>query len=38
MGIYEVIKRPVITEKAQMMKDGARTLCFEVAEIGRAHV
>ena len=30
MGIYEVIKRPVITEKAQTMKDSARTLCFEV--------
>jgi large subunit ribosomal protein L23 len=29
-GIYETIKRPVITEKAQVMKDGARTLCFEV--------
>jgi large subunit ribosomal protein L23 len=29
--LYEVIKRPVITEKAVGKKDGESTLCFEVA-------
>jgi len=31
MTIYEVIKRPIVTEKAVTKKDGERTLCFEVA-------
>ena len=30
MNAYDIIRRPVITEKATLMKDGARTLCFEV--------
>ncbi len=31
MNVHEVIIRPVVTEKAVMAKDDARTLCFEVA-------
>ena len=31
MTIYEVIKRPVVTEKGVAKKDEERTLCFEVA-------
>jgi large subunit ribosomal protein L23 len=31
MTIYEVIKRPVVTEKGVAKKDNERTLCFEVA-------
>lgn len=30
MNAYDVIRRPVITEKATTMKDDNRTLCFEV--------
>ncbi len=29
--IYDVIKRPVITEKGLTLKEEDRTLCFEVA-------
>jgi large subunit ribosomal protein L23 len=29
--IYNVIKRPVITEKGLTLKENERTLCFEVA-------
>ena len=31
MTIYEVIKRPIVTEKGVTKKDSERTLCFEVA-------
>jgi large subunit ribosomal protein L23 len=31
MTIYEVIKRPIVTEKGVGKKDNERTLCFEVA-------
>jgi large subunit ribosomal protein L23 len=31
MTIYEVIRRPLVTEKGHDMKDNHRTLCFEVA-------
>ena len=31
MTIYEVIKRPIVTEKGVNKKDAERTLCFEVA-------
>lgn len=31
MTIYEVIKRPIVTEKGVSKKDNERTLCFEVA-------
>jgi large subunit ribosomal protein L23 len=31
MTIFEVIKRPVVTEKGVAKKDAERTLCFEVA-------
>jgi large subunit ribosomal protein L23 len=31
MNIYEVIKRPIVTEKGVTKKDNERTLCFEVA-------
>jgi len=30
MNPYDVIRRPVITEKATIMKEDAHTLCFEV--------
>jgi large subunit ribosomal protein L23 len=32
MTIYEVIKRPIVTEKAVGKKDTERTLCFAVAQ------
>jgi len=32
MTIYEVIKRPLVTEKGTTKKDVERTLCFEVAQ------
>ena len=31
MTVYEVLKRPVVTEKGVTKKDEERTLCFEVA-------
>jgi large subunit ribosomal protein L23 len=31
MTIYDVIKRPIVTEKGVTKKDAERTLCFEVA-------
>jgi len=31
MTIYEVIHRPLVTEKGVEKKDNERTLCFEVA-------
>jgi large subunit ribosomal protein L23 len=31
MNVYEVIRRPIVTEKAVIKKDEASTLCFEVA-------
>jgi large subunit ribosomal protein L23 len=31
MTIYEVIKKPIVTEKGVAKKDAERTLCFEVA-------
>jgi large subunit ribosomal protein L23 len=31
MTIYEVIKRPIVTEKGVDKKDTEQTLCFEVA-------
>jgi large subunit ribosomal protein L23 len=31
MNVYEVIRRPIVTEKAVDRKDAERTLCFEVA-------
>ncbi len=30
MNVYEVIRRPVVTEKGVDKKDKERTLCFEV--------
>ena len=30
MNAYDVIRRPVITEKATVMKEGEHTLCLEV--------
>ena len=30
MNPYDVIRRPVITEKATLLKDDQHTLCFEV--------
>ena len=30
MNAHDVIRRPVITEKATLMKEDAATLCFEV--------
>jgi large subunit ribosomal protein L23 len=31
MNVYQVIRRPVVTEKGVDKKDNERTLCFEVA-------
>ncbi|HLG95394.1 MAG TPA: 50S ribosomal protein L23 [Bryobacteraceae bacterium] len=31
MTVYEVIRRPIVTEKGVAKKDAERTLCFEVA-------
>ena len=31
MTIHEVIRRPIVTEKAVLKKDEASTLCFEVS-------
>ncbi len=31
MNVHDVIRRPVITEKATVLKDSQHTLCFEVA-------
>lgn len=31
MNIYEVIKRPIVTEKGVTKKDNERTLCFQVS-------
>ena len=31
MTIYDVIKRPIVTEKGVTKKDEEQTLCFEVA-------
>lgn len=31
MTIYEVIRRPIVTEKGVQKKEDERTLCFEVA-------
>ena len=28
---YEIIKKPIVTEKAVTKKEGERTLCFQVA-------
>jgi len=30
-SVYEIIKRPIVTEKGVTKKDDERTLCFEVA-------
>jgi large subunit ribosomal protein L23 len=31
MNVYDVIKRPIVTEKGVTKRDTERTLCFEVA-------
>jgi large subunit ribosomal protein L23 len=31
MSVYEIIRRPIVTEKGVTKKDSERTLCFEVA-------
>jgi len=31
MNVFDVIKRPLVTEKGATKKDDERTLCFEVA-------
>ena len=30
MNVYEVIRRPLITEKGHLKREAERTLCFEV--------
>ena len=30
MNVYEVIRRPLITEKGHQLREADRTLCFEV--------
>jgi large subunit ribosomal protein L23 len=29
-NVYEVIRRPLVTEKAQKLQEGQHTVCFEV--------
>ena len=36
MTLYEVIKRPIVTEKGVTRKDAERTLCFEVAPLANS--
>jgi large subunit ribosomal protein L23 len=31
IGVYDVIKKPLVTEKGHAKKEEERTLCFEVA-------
>jgi large subunit ribosomal protein L23 len=31
ISVYDVIKKPIVTEKGVTKKDSERTLCFEVA-------
>ena len=31
MTVYDIIKRPIVTEKGVTKKEGEQTLCFEVA-------
>jgi large subunit ribosomal protein L23 len=31
VNIYDVVKKPIVTEKGVAKKDSERTLCFEVA-------
>jgi large subunit ribosomal protein L23 len=31
VNIYDVVKKPIVTEKGVTKKDAERTLCFEVA-------
>jgi large subunit ribosomal protein L23 len=39
MTVYQVIKRPLVTEKGVDQKDNQRTLCFEVsAEANKTQV
>jgi len=39
MNVYQVIHRPLVTEKGVEKKDNERTLCFEVAlEANKTHV
>jgi large subunit ribosomal protein L23 len=30
MNVYDIIRRPLITEKAHEKREGERTMCFEV--------
>jgi large subunit ribosomal protein L23 len=32
-SVYDIIRRPIVTEKGVIKKDEERTLCFEVAPI-----
>jgi large subunit ribosomal protein L23 len=32
MNVYDVIRRPIVTEKAVGKKEGENTLCFEVSQ------
>ena len=38
LNIYEVIKRPIVTEKGVTKKDAEQTLCFEVAARSKSTV
>jgi large subunit ribosomal protein L23 len=31
MSVYDIIRKPIVTEKGVAKKDGERTLCFEVS-------
>ncbi|MFN0102985.1 MAG: 50S ribosomal protein L23 [Bryobacteraceae bacterium] len=39
MNIYEVVRRPIVTEKGHNKKDDENTLCFEVhTEANKIHI
>ncbi|MBI2689562.1 MAG: 50S ribosomal protein L23 [Acidobacteria bacterium] len=39
MNIYEVVRRPIVTEKGLTKKEAENTLCFEVnAEANKIHI
>ena len=39
MTIYEVVRRPIVTEKGHTKKDDENTLCFEVhTEANKIHI
>lgn len=39
MNIYQIVRRPIVTEKGLTKKEGENTLCFEVArDANKIHI